>query len=168
MFSEKCRKLLISTVLAAGLLALQLSDPVQAATASSTIAVSATVLSFCTIITTALQFGNYTSVVNTSTATVTVACTTGTTYNVGLDVGLGGSTATVAARQMTFGTNKLPYLLTSDMAHAVQWGPTIGTNTVAGVATGLPQTLTVYGQIAAGLLVAPGLYGDTVTATITY
>jgi spore coat protein U-like protein len=147
--------------------ALSLSPPAQAATASSVMAVSATVLSFCTIAALPLVFGNYSSTALAATTSVTVACTLGTTYNVGLDVGIGVG-ATVAARKMTFTTNLLNYGLYSDAGHTTVWGPTIATNTVTGTATGLPQILTVYGLIPAGQLVGPGLYVDTVTATITY
>ena len=164
----KCRTLLLSTTIVAGFLACPGPASTQAATASATMLVSATVLSFCTIATLPLVFGNYSSITITANSSITVSCTAGTTYNISLDVGTGGALATVAARQMSFGVNKLSYLLTSDAAHAIAWGPTIGTNTVTGTATGLPQLLTVYGQIGANQLVAPGSYLDTVTATITY
>ena len=140
----------------------------RAATASSTIAVSATVLSFCTIAALPLAFGNYSSTSTSASTSITVACTSGTTYNVGLDAGL-GTGATVAARKMTFGgTNTLEYGLFSNAGATTVWGNTVGTNTLSGTATGLPQILTVYGNIPAGQLVAPGAYLDTVTATITY
>jgi spore coat protein U-like protein len=138
-----------------------------AATATATIAVSATVLSFCTISALPLLFGNYSSILLDVNTTVTIACTATTPYNVGLDLGT-GTGATVALREMTNGTSTLGYQLFSDSAYSVQWGPTVGTNTVAGVATGLLTNLTVYGQIPANELATPGLYADTVTATITY
>jgi spore coat protein U-like protein len=162
------RRLMFTVAVPAmGALALLAAEPVQAATASSTILVTATVLSFCTILTGPLAFGNYSSAVLAATSTITVACTSGTTYNVGLDIGQ-GTGATVAARKMSFLSNTLSYGLFSDAGHATVWGPTIATNTVTGVATGLPQALTVYGQVPAAQLVAPGAYTDTVTATITY
>ena len=92
--------------LAAGLVLMHGAPSALAATATSSIAVSATVLSFCTITALPLAFGNYsTAVVNAST-TVAVACTVGTTYNIGLDVGL-GTGATVAQRKMTFNTSEI-------------------------------------------------------------
>ena len=130
-------------------------------------AVTATVLSFCTIGATPLTFGNYASLALPATSIVTVACTAGTTYNVGLDVGV-GTGGTVAARKMSLLTNTLSYGLYSDAGHLTVWGPTVGTNTVTGTASGLPQPLTVYGLIPAAQLAAPGAYVDTVTATITY
>lgn len=144
-------------------------SPAGASTATATIAVSATVLSFCTIAALPLAFGNYSSAVINLTTTVTVACTTGSPYNVGLDPGI-GTGATVAVRKMTVaaGTATLNYGLYSDTNHTVVWGNTIGTNTVTGTGTGLAQVLTVYGQIPAGQLATTGAYTDTVTATITY
>ena len=153
--------------LAAGLLLVQGAPVASAATATSTIAVTATVLSFCTITALPLAFGNYSAAVVNATTSLAVACTVGTTYNVGLDVGV-GTGATVAQRKMTFNTSTLNYGLFSDAARTVQWGPTVGTNTVAGTGTGLVQNLNVYGQIPANQVVAPGLYTDTVTAVITY
>lgn len=139
----------------------------QAATATATIAVSATILAFCTISATTLPFGNYSSTVLNVNATVTVACTSGTTYNVGLDVGT-GTGATVAARKMMMSTNSLTYSLYQDTGHSTVWGPTIGTNTETGTGNGASQPLTVYGQIPASQLSAPGNYTDSVIATITY
>jgi spore coat protein U-like protein len=140
----------------------------QASTATASIAVSATVLSFCTVSASALAFGNYQSVVVNQTTTVTATCTTGTTYNVGLDAGQ-GTGATVSARKMTStGSNTLTYGLYSDSAHSVVWGNTIGTNTVTGTGNGAAQTLTVYGQIPGSQFSAPGSYTDTVAVTLTY
>jgi spore coat protein U-like protein len=62
----------------------------------------------------------------------------------------------------------LEYVLTSDSAHAVNWGDAVATNTVAVVSTLTPIATTIYGQIAAGQFVAPGVYTDTVIATVTY
>ena len=98
----------------------------QAATATTTIAVTATVLSYCTVSAVGLAFGNYQSVVVNATTTVTATCTNGTPYNVGLDAG-GGTGATVTARKMTYSGNTLTYSLYQDSGHATVWGNTIGT-----------------------------------------
>ncbi len=153
--------------LAAGMLLATNVSKAQANTATGTIAVSATVLSFCAVVTLPLAFGNYSNAVLNATTTITVTCTTGTTYNLGLDPGI-GTGATVAARKMSLLTNTLTYSLYSDSGHSVVWGNTIGTNTQTGTGTGLVQTFTVYGQIPASQAVAPGAYVDTVTATVTY
>ncbi len=154
-------------LVAASLLMQPMRTAAQATTVTSTIAVSATVLSYCAIVALPLAFGNYSQAALTATTTLTVTCTAGTTYNVGLDPGI-GTGATVAARKMTYLTNTLTYGLYSDSGHSNVWGNTIGTNTQTGTGNGLVQTLTVYGQIPANLAVAPGVYLDTVTASITY
>ena len=153
--------------LLAGLMLGQGVQPARAATATSAIAVTATVLSFCSITALPLAFGNYNNALVNATTALAVTCTVGTTYNVGLDLGL-GTGATVAQRRMTFNTSQLAYGLYVDAAHTMAWGNTIGTNTLAGTGSGLVQTITVYGQIPAGQAVAPGVYTDTVMATITY
>jgi spore coat protein U-like protein len=66
--------------------------------------------------------------------------------------------------------NFVGYQLYRDAAHTNVWGATTGTNTAAGIGTGLAQTLNVYGQIANPSVnnAAAGNYQDTITATITY
>jgi spore coat protein U-like protein len=163
------RRLILSTVFALLLCILPFKrvTHAQAATATGGILVTTTVLSFCTIVTLPLAFPTYTSVILAGTTTLTVSCTAGTPYNIGLDLGV-GTGATIAARKMTFLTSTLNYNLYSDTNHTIVWGPTIATNTVVSAGTGLPQVFSVFGQIPAGQLVAPGLYTDTVTATVTY
>ena len=153
--------------LAACCLLVQAAPAAKAATATSTIAVSATVLSFCTIAAAPLAFGNYSTAVVNATTSLAVTCTVGTSYNVGLDTGQ-GTGATITQRKMTLNSSTLTYGLYSDSARSVPWGYTVGTNTLAGTGNGLVQAITVYGQIPANQAVAPGLYTDTVTATITY
>jgi spore coat protein U-like protein len=140
----------------------------SASTATTTLAVTATVQSTCVISATAAAFGTYTGTASTSTSSISVTCTNTTPYNVGLNAGI-ASGATVTNRSMTGpGSALLKYVLTQDTAHAVNWGQTVGTDTEAGTGNGSAQTLTVYGQVAAGQYVAPGSYSDTITATVTY
>lgn len=88
--------------------------------------------------------------------------------NVGLNAGT-ATGATVANRSMTGpASTLLGYKLFSNSARTINWGNTVGADTVAGSGTGLAQSLTVYGQIPAGQYVKPGSYTDTITATITY
>jgi len=143
----------------------------MASQASTTIAVSATVNKSCTISATGLAFAAYQDAqtsTDTGTATLSIICTNTTPYTVALDKGTttGG---TVSARLMTNGTTTLAYDLYTTAAATTVWGDgTTGTSTESGTGSGATQTLTVYGQIAAGLDPAPGSYTDTVTATVTY
>jgi spore coat protein U-like protein len=139
-----------------------------AATTTTTFAVTATVQSTCLVSATAMAFGTYTGVAATTTSTVSVTCTNTTPYNVALNAGL-ATGATVSTRKMTGPLSALlSYALYSDSARSVNWGQTIGTDTVAGTGNGSAQAITVYGQIPAGQYVAPGAYTDTITATVTY
>lgn len=144
------------------------SVPGFASTATTTFAVTATVQSTCIVSATAMAFGTYTGVVANATSVVTVTCTNTTPYNVGLNPGL-ATGATVTTRKMTGpGAALLGYALYSDSARSVNWGQTVGTDTVTGTGNGSGQALTVYGAVAAGQYVAPGAYADTITATVTY
>jgi len=139
-----------------------------AATTTASIAVSATVVATCVVSASPLAFGNYTGAQSDSTATITLTCTNTTPYNVGLGVGLAPS-ATVTTRAMTGPSAALlPYAMFSDAARTVNWGQTIATDTVPGTGSGSVQTLTIYGRISTGHYTAPGVYNDTVTATVTY
>jgi spore coat protein U-like protein len=139
-----------------------------AATVTTTFGVTATVQATCLVSATALAFGTYTGAVATSTSAVSVTCTNTTPYNLGLSAGL-ATGATVTTRKMTGPASAvLGYSLFSDAARTVNWGQTIGTDTVTGTGNGSAQAITVYGQATAGQFVAPGAYTDTITATVTY
>ncbi len=146
------------------------SIPALAATATASFTVTATAMKACSISATPQNFGSYDPTAATplnSTSTITILCTTGTEYNVGLNAG-SASGATVTTRKMTNGANTLNYALYQDSSRTINWGNTVGTDTVGGTAGGTAATLTVYGQVPAGQNVPVGAYSDTVTATITY
>jgi spore coat protein U-like protein len=144
------------------------SMPAAASAATATFLVSTSVAATCTVSTTPLAFGSYTGVLSQATATGTVTCTNTTPYNIGLSAGL-ATGATVTSRQMTGpGGALLTYSLFSDTGRTINWGMTVGTDTVAMVGNGLGQPVTVYGQIPAGQYFAPGLYSDTIAVTVTY
>jgi spore coat protein U-like protein len=153
--------------------ALAVAGSANAATATSTFQVTATVNSACQATATNLAFGAYTpgSGLINQTSTVSVRCTQGTTYSIGLNAGTFG---TIAARQMGFGAQRLNYSLFRDAARTQNWGNTPPTDTVAGSGTGIAAAYTaytVYGQIldsAANQAVTPGAYTDTITVTVTY
>jgi hypothetical protein len=104
-----------------------------------------------------------------ATTLLTVLCTPGTTYTLGLDQGV-GTGATVAVRLMAGALtgSTLAYTIYSDTARTTVWGNTVGSNTVAGTGSGMPQILTGFGRVPSAQLSAPGAYTDTVTATVTY
>ncbi len=165
------RKLLGS--LAAVAFVLLFASPAFAGTATSNMAVSASVSANCTISAGTLAFGAYDPIVTNATAaldgtaTLTVDCTTGSTATITLGQGLNptaASTAASPAPQMIDGTNKLAYFLYSDSGRTTVWGN-------AGVSytgTGTSGTVTVYGAVTAGQNEPAGSYTDTVVATITF
>jgi len=139
-------------------------------TVTTTMGISATVLSSCGVTALPLAFGTYSptqATATTATTTVAVTCTNGTPYNVGLNAGT-GTGATVTTRKMTSGGNTLNYSLYSDSGYSTVWGSTIGTNTVTGTGSGLAQTINVYGSITALQAVPAGSYTDTITVSLTY
>jgi spore coat protein U-like protein len=142
----------------------------NAATVTNTMPVKITIQNACNISTTApttLDFGTQGPLVANvdQTATITVTCTSGASYNVGLDGGGGGS---INARRMINGANTVGYQLYSNNARTTVWGVTIGTDTVAGTGNGNAQTLTVYGRVPPQTTPPAAVYNDTVNVTVTY
>jgi spore coat protein U-like protein len=155
----------------------------SAATTTGTFTVSANVLKTCSVSATNLAFGNYTpgGGALTSTSTVSVLCTNGTTFTTALN---GGSTTggTVAQRLMAEGggSGTLQYNLYTTAAHTTVWGDGTGSSvtqpgTGAGMANANAQSLTVFGQLpdnatnqAAPVTGATTAYSDTITVTVTY
>lgn len=143
-----------------------------AATVTTTFNVQITITNACTIVSaTNLNFGSV-GVIGAagvdSTSTITVQCTSGAPYNVGLSAGT-GTGATVASRLMTSAaSNTVGYSLYQDAAHSLVWGTTISTNTVAGTGSGASQALTVYGHVPSQSTPPAAVYNDTITVTVTY
>jgi spore coat protein U-like protein len=143
-----------------------------AGTATSSLSVSATVTSNCTVSTSAVGFGsiNPLSGSNTdATGGITVTCTNGTPWTAAAGVG-GGTGATFASRLMTAGANTLTYSLYTNSGRTTVWGDGSGTTaTVGNTGTGSSQSVTIYGRVPSGQISAPpGSYADTVTVTVTY
>lgn len=88
--------------------------PALAETDSKTMTVSASISSICSVSTTPLDFGevNLTGATN-ATATLSVQCTNGGTWSLGMDEGLN---FVAAARFLKSGTQKLAYDLFTDPA----------------------------------------------------
>jgi spore coat protein U-like protein len=154
-----------------GFLALGLTSTsaFAANTATTTFAVNATVVTACTVSTTAMAFGTVvpstTLATYPTTSTITVNCSTGDAYTIALTAGL-GTGATETARYMMNGTNKLAYALFNDTNRTVNWGTSSGTMGASGTGASVPYT--VYGQISAQTAPANGSYTDTITVNVTY
>lgn len=165
------RKIVCLALVASGL-----SAPIaDAATATTTFNVTATVLATCNASATALAFGSYTPGAGnvSSSSTLQVRCTRGTPYTVALNAGTttGG---TLAQRLMAPAVNPLQYNLYTTAAYTTIWGDgTGGTARQAGTGLGVasPSTFTVYGRLPDSALnqaAVTGAYSDTITVTVTY
>jgi len=160
----------IKQILSIGLLSL-ISTSAFAATATQNFQVTATVEGSCKINSTGeLSFGTYDPLSTTdkeATNTISITCSNGTSYSIGLD---GGSTGDIDNRAMAGGTDNLAYQIYQDSSHSTVWGNTPGTDTIDGTASSSSDSidLTGYGVIPAEQDVAADDYSDTITATVTY
>jgi spore coat protein U-like protein len=149
--------------------------PAFAATTAD-VAISATVVSSCSITALPVAFGNYDALSSTpkdATGSVSVACSVGSNPKIWLGQGLnagGGSTAAVPVRRMiNGGSNYLGYQLYQESSRSNIWGGTDGSSPAAATATDLnPVTSTIYGRIPINQTSTVGSYGDTVVATVNF
>jgi spore coat protein U-like protein len=146
----------------------------MAATDTTTFTVTATVVASCDVSADpALAFPDFTpgGTDQVASANISVTCTNGHPYSVGLNQGLYG--ASTAARLMqTGGGAQLSYALFTDAGYTTNWDNIGGTNTVAGTGDGpsTPDVIPVYGRIlaASNAAATPGNYSDTITVTVNY
>lgn len=141
----------------------------HATTQTTTFQVTATVAATCNINSAGnLDFGAYPGAQTDNTSTITVTCTNTTPYDLGLDAGT-STGATVTTRAMTGPASALlNYTLFRDAARTLNWGNTVGTDTLHVIGTGVAQNSTVYGRIPAAQAPTPGSYSDTITVTLTF
>jgi spore coat protein U-like protein len=144
------------------------SVPVDAATASASFSVSVTIQATCAVSASSMRFGSYDGTAVSATSTVSVKCTHSTPYNVGLSAGLAPGAAVTDRKMIGPRSALLGYSLRSDADGIVNWGQTVGVDTVAGTGNGSDQMFSVLGQIPAGQYVVSGAYADTITVTVTY
>lgn len=134
----------------------------------------------CTASAVGVAFGVYNPLAaapTTSTGSIAVTCTSTsngtTTINLSASYST-GSSGTYATRTMRSGGNVLNYNLYFDAAYTqVRGDGTNGTqNGSATLSLGRNQSATatgvLYGRAPAGQDVAPGVYSDTITVTVTY
>jgi spore coat protein U-like protein len=159
----------------AGTLMIASGSAAAAETKTTTFGVSAVVNPNCIVSATALNFGGYDgTTAKTGTSGISVRCSTGTTFSVGLSAGGG----TFAQRLLSnSGSNKLQYnLFTAAGPAAPIWGD--GTNSTitmpglgAGMSSGSAVPFTVYGELPDNAFnqgAPSGNYSDTITVTVTY
>jgi spore coat protein U-like protein len=162
----------VGAICLVGLAGLVPREASVAATSTTTFNVQMTITNSCLITSaTNMNFGTVgvvTILGLSATSTVTVQCSLLAPFNIGLDPGLGVG-ATVTTRVMTGpGGNTMGYSLFQDLTHLVNWGQTIGTNTVASLGTGLAVPFTVFGFVPSQTTAPAGTYSDTITVTVTF
>ncbi|VVD64033.1 Csu type fimbrial protein [Pandoraea anhela] len=127
-----------------------------------------TVINNCTIAAANITFATQSALESpvASSGQLTVQCTKNDAFRVSLSGGLLG---TVTARKMTGLTSSVGYQLYLDSSYATIWGDgTAGTSQLTGVGTGLIQVIPIFALVPAQSTPAPGVYTDTVTATIQF
>jgi spore coat protein U-like protein len=156
------------TTFGAVVLCMMSASVASAQTSTANMAVSADVSTVCSLDTTPLAFGEMALTGATpGTATLSITCTGGGAYTVGLGNGLHN---VAAQRNLVSGVNILAYDLFQDPARGTRWGDA-GAGLVSGTGNAAVQTLTVYGSITTGqALVADNgtPYTDTILVTLTY
>ena len=126
------------------------SCPTGGLTASTSFSATATVLSSCNVNATTVNFGSSGILSGTTDAqgTLSIQCSPSLPYTISLSGGNSGATDPTQ-RKMSFSSTNVTYGLYRDSARTLPWGSTIGTNTTSGAGTGVTQTQTVYGRVAA-------------------
>ncbi len=126
-------------------------------------------VSACSVSATDLDFGTV-GVLNApvdTTNTISVQCTAGTNYQIGLSGGNAGTTDPTQ-RKMSNNGREITYGIYSDAARTQGWGDTLDVNTVSGTGNGSTQNYTGYGRVPAQPTPPAGTYTDTIIVTLTY
>jgi spore coat protein U-like protein len=167
------KKLIITLfVLAFGI---GLSGRAYAATAATTLDVSANSIASCTVTATPVAFGDYVGNYLFANGDVTVNCTTGAAYTISLDAGSNYEAVFLGDRHVCGASapaDCTPYRLFQDAGLLIEWGDAGSThpaNFQVGTGSGLDQPNTVYGQLSASISAPPpGLLTDIVNVTVAY
>jgi spore coat protein U-like protein len=150
----------------------------EAGTATANLTVQVTITASCTINTATLDFGSnagttlISSAINAAT-TVSVTCTNGSPYSIGMN---NGANASGSQRRMASGANFLNYNLYTDAARLNAWTTAASNSTCTttnscflGTGSGSAQSVNIYGTVpSVGTAPPAGVYTDTVTMTITF
>ncbi len=125
----------------------------------------------CTVSATNLDFGSRGILDTAATAsnTISVTCTTGASYTIGLSGGNAAATDPTLREMANPGnTEFITYGIYRDLARTLPWGSTIGSDTVAATGNGSAQAHTAYGHVPAQATPSPQTYTDTIIVTVTY
>lgn len=156
-----------------GALALTLvcTGTAEAAQATANLNVSATVADTCGVTDAALAFGTVVPSAGTTlpiTGSISVTCSLGTTFSVGLG---NGQNLSGGARRMRKGstTDYLTYEIYKDLLGTTRFGDTGSSDRATGLGVGLIATpIAFFGAIPSGQSSVTGSYTDTVQITLYY
>lgn len=159
----------------AAVLAAAAVHPAQAQTVSGNFQVSITILKACTLTSaTNMAFGSNDGVIAANidqTSTITVLCTGGTPYNIGLNAGTTPGTTETTRQMSNGGTDRINYGLYKAAGRTAgdNWG-NAGLDRLSATAPAIPVPVahTVYGRVPVQTATATGGYTDTITVTVTY
>lgn len=148
------------------------ASPANASTASGVLTVQATVVSACSVASGTLAFGTIDPASGTSSlpsATLSVTCTMGTTFSVGLGDGANAS-GTQRRMKGTGQSQYLAYELYRDVTGTLRFGDSVTSQRIGGqVGLGAaPNLISVYGAIPSGQSAPSDIYSDTVPITVYY
>lgn len=159
----------IHSLLAFPLLALAASGAANAAEESADFQVRIEILESCSINATGptdIDFLAHTRSTNApvdAEGALTVNCSAGTPYQIGLDA---GTHAEGTQRRMASGENFVPYGLYQDASRTTEWGNDTA-NMKGATGDASDQTHVMYGRVPSTDFPA-GTYVDTVTARVVY
>lgn len=130
--------------------------------------VRATVQKYCEVSATDLDFGTAGVLHSNVDANgiISVRCTNGTPYRVGLNGGLAGA-ASPDQRRMSQGAYSIRYGIYRDSNRTQGWGDQPG-NSASGTGNGNVQQYAAYGRVFAQPTPPAGTYTDTIVVTVTY
>jgi spore coat protein U-like protein len=143
--------------------------PLTASTSTATLTVTATVAAECTVGAATLAFGAYSTLGSSNldqSTSFNVACTSGTSATIGLNLGSNASGST--RRLANGGGGFLTYELYSDSGRSTVWGNSGGALVNYSASSNAAEAFTVYGRIPGAQNAAIGSYSDSVTITVTF
>jgi spore coat protein U-like protein len=121
----------------------------------------------CTVSASDHDFGNVGGFLDSShdgTSAISLQCTNGAAWKVGLD---NGQHASGATRRMSGSGGLVTYELYRDNGRTQRWG-NAEQDWSTGTGSGTTQNLTVYGRVPAQQARPAGTYTDVVTVSVTY
>lgn len=157
-------------ILVAAAAAATLSAPAMAGTDTAELAVSAEVITGCTVTANPMRFGSLFGVTGSArtSADINLRCSPNTVFGVELDYGLNRQGNNRRMRNPV-GNRYLRYRIFADAAYSQQWDDRPRRQVAGNTGPTGMVTLTAYGDIPSVTnLAAAGTYSDTVVVTVAF